>query len=392
MVPGRWALALGLFAVAYGTNVSTPLLLLYERELGLTPWTVTALFAVYPLGLAPALLYAGPASDVLGRRPVIVPGLVLSALASMVMIAGADSLTLLFVGRFLLGAVSGLVFVVASAWMQELGSADPMWAARLTGLVMYAGFGGGPLISGALGEWGPSPLVTPYLVHLALIGAALAVVWRVPESVRRVPGRRIRPNLGIPAESRSVFVKVVAPTAIGVFGFPSLAFGLFPVLLRPAMESIAIFVTGIIGLLAMGAIVPAQAWVGRVGPYRAAPTGMALGALGCGIGLVAFATGYWWLLLVASVLMGVASGLSMTSGLRFVDLITRPDDRGALTGAFYAVAYAAMTMPLLVSTAARAVGFSAVLAVLTALGAALALSLSRSSRRAARAVGTAGLT
>jgi hypothetical protein len=385
VVPGRWALALGLFAVAYGTNVSTPLLLLYERELGLTPWTVTALFAVYPLGLAPALVYAGPASDVLGRRPVLVPGLVLSAIASLVMIAGADSLTLLFVGRFLLGAVSGLVFVVASAWMQELGAANPMWAARLTGLVMYAGFGAGPLISGALGEWGPRPLVTPYLVHLALIVVALLVVRRVPESVVRDPRRRIRPNLGIPAEARGVFLKVVAPTAVGVFGFPSLAFGLFPVLLRPAMESIAVFVTGILGLLAMGSIVPAQAWVGRVGPYRAAPLGMALGTTGCAGGLVAFATGWWALLLPAAVLMGVASGLSMTSGLRFVDLITRPEDRGALTGAFYAVAYAAMTMPLVVSTAARAVGFSAVLAVLTVVGAALALWLARNAGRAALA-------
>lgn len=383
MSNGRWALALGLFAVAYGTNVSTPLLLLYERELDLSAWTVTALFAVYPLGLAPALVYAGPASDVLGRRPVLVPGLVLSALASAVMIAGAGSLPLLFVGRFLLGAVSGLVFVVASAWMQELGAANPMWAARLTGLVMYAGFGGGPLVSGALGEWGPAPLATPYVVHLGLVAVALAVVWRVPESVVRVTRRRIRPNLGIPPESRAVFVRVVAPTAVGVFGFPSLVFGLFPVLLRPAMESVAVFVTGILGLLAMGSIVPAQAWVGRVGPYRAAPRGLALGTVGCAGGLLAFATGWWPVLLPAAVLMGVASGLSMTSGLRFVDLITRTEDRGALTGAFYAVAYAAMTMPVLVSTVAGVVGFTTVLAVLTLLGAALAVWLGRGARLAA---------
>ena len=383
---GRWALALGLFAVAYGTNVSTPLLLLYERELGLTPWTVTALFAVYPLGLAPALVYSGPASDVLGRRPVVVPGLVLSAAASVVMIAGASSLPLLFLGRFLLGAVSGLVFVVASAWMQELGAANPMWASRLTGLILYAGFGAGPLISGALGEWGPVPLAVPYLVHLALVVAGLATVWRVPETVVRVVGRRMRPNLGVPPESRRVFWTVVAPTAVGVFGFPSLAFGLFPVLLRPAMESIAVFVTGIIGLLAMGSIVPAQAWVGRVGPYRAAPLGLALGTSGCATGLVAFSTGLWWLLLPASVLMGVASGLSMTSGLRFVDLITRPEDRGACTGSFYAVAYAAMTMPVVVSTLARPLGFTAVLAVLTAAGTTIAVLLLRSARQASLVV------
>ncbi len=372
---GRWALGIALFAVAFGTNVSTPLLLLYERELDISPWTVTALFAVYPIGLAPALVYAGPASDVLGRRPVIVPGLLLSAMASLVMIAGRDTLILLFVGRFLLGAVSGLVFVVASAWMQELWPADPMWAARLTGLVMYAGFGGGPLVSGALGEWGPAPLVVPYLVHLAILAVGISLIGTVPETVARNRSRRIRPNLGIPPESRATFVRVVVPTAIGVFGFPSLAFGLFPVLLRPAMESIAVFVTGILGLLAMGAIIPAQAWVGRIGPIRAAPIGLGMGTVGCALGMVAFMRDAWPLLLVASVAMGFASGLCMTSGLRLVDVLTRPEDRGALTGAFYAAAYAAMTMPLLVASAARSVGFSWVLGGLTAAGAAVTLWL-----------------
>lgn len=377
---GRFALGLALFAVAYGTNVSTPLLLLYDRELGLGPWTVTALFAVYPLGLAPALVYSGPASDVLGRRPVIVPGMILSALASLVMIAGRDELALLFVGRFLLGMVSGLVFVVASAWMQELGAADPMWAARLTGLVIYAGFGGGPLVSGALGEWGPAPLVVPYAVHLALLLTALTLIASVPETVTRDRHRRIRPNLGIPPESRATFVRVVVPTAVGVFGFPSLAFGLFPVLLRPAMESIAVFVTGLIGLLAMGAIVPAQAWVGRIGPMRAAPIGLGMGTLGSAIGMVAFLTDAWPLLLVASVAMGVASGLCMTSGLRLVDALTRPEDRGALTGAFYAAAYAAMTMPVLVASAARLIGFTTVLGVLAVAGAAVTVWLRVATR------------
>jgi hypothetical protein len=384
MAKGRQALALALFAVAFGTNVSTPLLLLYEERLDLSAWTVTALFAVYPLGLAPALAYSGPASDVLGRRALTVPGLVLSAAASFVLLLGADSLAALFLGRFLLGAVSGLVFVVASAWMQELGAADPVWATRLTSLVLYAGFGIGPFVSGVLGEWGPAPLVTPYVVHIALVLAAMAVIGTVPETVVPVPGRRITPNLGIPPASRSTFVRIVVPTALGVFGFPSLAFGLFPVLLRPAMESVAVFATGIVGVLAMSSIVPAQAWVGRVGPARAAPVGLAAGTLGCAIGTIAFLTDAWPLLFPASVCMGVASGLSMTAGLRFVDLITRPEDRGALTGAFYAAAYAAMTMPVIVATVARGIGFSPVLAVLTGVGAAGTIWLAGATRVAGR--------
>jgi MFS family permease len=377
---GRRALALALFAVSFGTNVATPLFLIYETRLDLSRWTVTALFAIYPIGLAPALVYAGPASDALGRRAVVLPGLVLSGVASLVMMFGRDSLPLLFAGRFLLGAVTGLVMAVASAWMQELGDADPMWNARLLGLVMYCGFGLGPFVGGVLGQWSSAPLVWPYVVHIAIVAAALIAMPLIPETVPR-SGRSIRPNLGVPENASSEFWRVVVPTALGVFGFPALAFGLFPVLLRPAMSDVAVFVTGLVFLLAMSLIVPAQAWVGRVGPYRAAPVGLALGTLGTGLGLVAFATGAWGVLFPASIAMGTASGLCMTAGLRFVDRLADRSQRGALTGSFYAAAYAGMTTPLIASTIARAFGFESVLAVMTGFGCLLAVWLTVSVRR-----------
>ena len=392
MGTARKSLVIVLFAVAFGTNVATPLFLIYETRLGLSRWTVTALFAVYPLGLAPALAYAGPASDAFGRRAVMIPGLLLSGAASGIMLAGADEAWMLFVGRFVLGAASGLALVVASAWMQEIGREDPVWTSRLLGIVIYGGFGLGPLVGGLLGQWGPARLVTPYLVHLALVVAALAVIHLVPETITRRVGHRVRPNLGIPADSRGMFWKVVAPTALGVFGLPSLTFGLFPVLLRPAMRSIAVLITGIVFIIAMSSIVFAQAWVGRVGPYRAAPLGLILGAVGCGLGLLAFATDAGPILFPASIVMGSASGRSMTSGLRFVDLITSPESRGALTGAFYAIAYAGMTMPVIVSSVARPLGYTPVLAILTAVGAAGSAWLVSAARSAhsAREFATVG--
>ncbi len=375
----RRALALALYAVAFGTNVATPLFLVYEQRLGLSRWTVTALFAIYPIGLAPALAYAGPASDVLGRRVVAIPGLVLSGLASLVMMLGDDSLWMLFVGRFLLGAVSGLVLVVASAWMQELGGTDAMWTARLLGLVMYGGFGLGPFVGGVLGQWSDHPLIWPYVTHLVLVAAGLGVIALVPETVSR-SRRAIRPNFGIPQGAAGEFWRVVVPTALGVFGLPSLAFGLFPVLLRSAMSGVAVFVTGLVFVLSMALIIPAQVWVGRVGAYRAAPAGLMLGTLGTAMGLVSFATGWWGVLFPASIAMGSASGLCMTSGLHFVDVLADPNQRGALTGAFYAAAYAGMTAPLVASTVARLIGYEAVLAVITAVGAGLATWLVAATR------------
>jgi MFS family permease len=71
------------FVAAFGTNVPTPLLLIYRDELGLTPNALTGAFGVYAAGLVPALLLAGPASDRVGRRPVVLPFVVLSVLTSL---------------------------------------------------------------------------------------------------------------------------------------------------------------------------------------------------------------------------------------------------------------------------------------------------------------------
>lgn len=370
--PALRRLSLGLFGVAFGTNVSTPLLLAYQQEMGLFTWAVTALFAIYPVGLTPAIVWGGPASDVLGRKALMVPAVVMSGVSSLLFILGASNLAALFMARLLLGGASGLGIVAASAWMQELGATDQRLAvARLTGMVVYGGFAAGPLVGGILGQWGPAPLVVPYLVHLALVGAGLVVLREVPETWPGIPGGRIRPRLGLPAGTRRAFLWVVVPTALAVFGFLSVAVGLFPVLLRPAMARIALFVTGATAALASLSIFLAQGLIVRVGALRSAPLALGAGTAGAALGAVAFATSGWPLLFPASIFLGVASGLALTAGLRFVDILTDPHNRGAMVGLFYTVAYSAMVMPVVVASIAAVSSYQTVLwgyAALAALG------------------------
>ncbi len=366
----RRRLALALFAVAFGTNVSTPLLLAYQTALDLSAWTVTALFAVYPVGLLPALLWSGPASDAVGRRRLTLPALAASALASLLFIVGTESVSILFAARFVLGCVSGVAFVVTTAWMQELSRPeDRQWSARLTGMIMYAGFGLGPLVSGILGQWGPAPLLTPYLVHLTLLLVATAGVLSVPETVTPDAARRVRPDLGLSPTTREPFWKIVAPTALAVFGFASLSFSLLPVLLRPVMAGVAVFVAGLIAAITALSIFATQAISIRLGALRAAPIAFGSGTVGCGLGAIAFANGWWALLFPAAIALGAASGLAVTSGLRFVDLLAEPARRGAMTGSFYGIAYAGMTLPVVIASLAGPNGFGAILTALTGVAA-----------------------
>lgn len=378
---GVW---LVLFAVAYGTNVPTPLLLMYRERMGLSATVLTAIFGVYAAGLLPALLLAGPASDRFGRRPVTAPFVVLSAVASGVFLLAASSVPLLFVGRFLQGAVSGVVFSVGSAWLTELtGAAAAGLAARRATVALSAGWGLGPLLAGLLGQWAPAPAITPYVVHLAVMSPALFAVWVVRETLppsRRARGRLV--NLGIPPVARRAFAAFVVPAGLLVFTFPSLAVTVLPLFLQRTMAGIDIAVTGAVAGLTMVSGVLVQPVGKRLAPGRSAPLGGVCGALGLGLSVVAEVAGAWPVLFVVAPLLGAGYGLSLAAGLTAAEHLAVPEARGAITASFYAVAYLGFAAPLAVSSAAAGVDFAAPLLVSVALTAALAAVLAGPGRRA----------
>jgi MFS family permease len=112
------AVAAVMFGVGWGANQFTSLLIAYHQHLGLTLSVDEALFGIYALGLIPALLVGGPASDRWGRRTLVRPAAVMSVAATVVLMVGAQSTPLLFVGRFLAGTVSGAVFAAGTAWVK----------------------------------------------------------------------------------------------------------------------------------------------------------------------------------------------------------------------------------------------------------------------------------
>ena len=94
--------AVGMFLVGYGTNVSTPFLVLYKDRLDLGQSATMGIFTVYVVGIMGTLVIAGPLSDRFGRRALVLPFSALSAFASIVLIFGRDDFVLLLFGRFLL--------------------------------------------------------------------------------------------------------------------------------------------------------------------------------------------------------------------------------------------------------------------------------------------------
>jgi Major Facilitator Superfamily len=363
------------FVAAFGTNVPTPLLLIYRDELGLSSNALTGAFGVYAAGLVPALLLAGPASDRFGRRPVVVPFVLLSVITSLLFLGAGSSVLLLFLCRFLQGAVSGVVFSVGTAWLAEL-IGEPARAARLTTAALGGGWALGPLTSGLLAQWAPAPTVLPYLVHVAFTLVSLVLLPAVPETLAaadRRAGALI--NLGVPVGARWAFWLVVLPIAVGVFTFPSTAVTVLPLLLTPSMPQIAVAITGLVAGVTLLTGVFAQPLGRRLGAVRAGPAGLAIGAAGLGLSLLGVGLEAWPLLIPVALLLGTAYGLCLAAGLTMVGVLAAPTARGALTGTFYACAYLGFGVPLLLSVTGGEAGFAVPLAELAVFTAVVAAAL-----------------
>lgn len=379
-----WAAAALLVAAAFGTNVSTPLLLIYRDRLDLSPSVLTAIFGVYALGLAPSLLFGGPASDRYGRTRVLLPATALVAVASLLFLAGENSVPMLFVARFVQGLASGAAFSVGSAWLQDLVGADrASVAARHGSLALNIGFCLGPLSAGLLGQYGPRPLVVPYLLHVVIVLVLLIAAVLIARGGEWAAGRRgaseaplfPRPQLG-PA-GRRVFAQTLIPTAICVYAFPSVAVTVLPLPLRHVHHAVAF--TGVLAAVTLGSgalIQPTAEWFGT----RRAPVGAGLGAVGYGLGAISAATATLPLAVVAGALLGAGGGLCLNAGLVLVQQLSGPTTRGATNGLFYTWAYVGFAMPLLTTSFVTTARLDLPLSALTAASAATAVWLLISPR------------
>jgi MFS family permease len=340
-----------LFAVSFGTNVSTPLLVVYRHRLGLSPTSVTSIFAVYAVGLLAALLVAGPASDRIGRRRVVLPFAVLAVLTSLLFIPAAHAAPLLYAARLLQGVVSGAVFSVGTAWLAESAyGVPPAVSARRASVALNSGFALGPLTAGLLGQWVRWPTVLPFLVHVVMCLVALVLAVQVPETVLE-PRRGKMVQLRLPAGAAPAFWALLVPTAVMVFAFPSTAATVLPFLLDPATPTVAI--AGLVAGLTLGTAA-LVAPLARPLHRRAAPIGLVAGAAGLLLAIGAARWHHWPVLLPVAVLMGTGSGLTMTSGLTLAEEIATEETRGALYALYYAVVYAGFGVPVIVTATAGA--------------------------------------
>lgn len=349
-----------MFAIAWGGNEFTPLLVMYRDVSHFSAVTVDMLLGAYVLGIVPALLVGGPLSDRFGRRPLMLPAAPLSLTGSLVLAFCAQSPLALSVGRVLCGLALGLVMAVGTTWIAELSASEPDAGAgaRRASLSLTLGFLVGAGVAGALAQWGPRPTETSYLVHVALTVATGLWLLRAPETraVEPAQGRgTLLADLRVPSIAHRRFRRVVVPLAPWVFGCAGSAYAVLPGLMRAHSGGMPIAFSGLLTVLTLGCGVGIQV-LGRAidtrRSARASVVALTIIVIGMGLGAAAAAQLTLALAFAAAAVLGMGYGLALVAGLSEVQRIAEPDDLAGLTAVYYSVAYLGFFIPAVLAVLA----------------------------------------
>ncbi len=361
-VPQWFLVAIAVFAVAWGGNQFTPLMVMYRLNGDLDLVFVDLLLLIYALGIAPALLISGPLSDRIGRKPVMLSAPVFSIVGSALIAAGETTGPLLLVGRALSGVGVGIVMAVGGSWVKELS--DPRFdakakstsGAKRQSMALTLGFGIGAGIAGSLAQFAPLPGQLPYILHIVLTVPTIVAMVVVPET-RQSPhlagGSRetILQSLRTPSVTHPRFLLVAAMIAPWVFGAAGVAYAIIPSLMQQEVGQ-PVFFSALITFFALLFGFGIQ----QFGPRIASETSARGSLVAMGIVVVGMALAMWMSAsptipgaIVAALVLGMGYGLSMFTGLNEVQRIAGPRDLAGLTGIFYCLTYIGFAFPAILT-------------------------------------------
>lgn len=340
--------ALLVVVLTAGAYLPSPLYPDYQRLFGYDDFVMTLLFATFALVSAPALLLFGPAADIVGHRPVLRCGVLLAAAGSCCFLL-ADSPGWLFAGR----AGQGLALGAATGAAQALITWHRSPTARIGGpllasLAFVAGTAAGPVVAGTLTRYGPAPLATPYLLHLALLAWVWVRLHRTVSAPAATHGaRRWRPTRPhIPIDVRPLFV-VAGLNGFLAWAVVGIYLALVPALLRRVLDGgNPALAGGVLGTVLIWSLL-AQLAGARCTSRTAQQLGVAA-LTGSLLLLAATQAASLPATLGSSLLAGAGHGLAFSGAARTVDAETPAGDRAGVGAALYLLFYLGSGAPAVV--------------------------------------------
>jgi DHA1 family tetracycline resistance protein-like MFS transporter len=322
---------LTIFVNLVGFGIIIPLLPFYAEKFGASPLVIGLLFGIFSLCQLVAAPALGDLSDRFGRRPVLIFSL-LGTVISFVMLAMAQSITMLFVARIVDG-LSGGNISTARAYVADV--TEPKDRARAYGLIGAAfglGFIFGPALSGVMSHISyTAPIWTA--AALTLIATGMAYFW-LPETVHRaaagtgMPFRNLAAMMQRPGLRRMLVIDFVYWFAFAIF---QTTFALF-VARRFGFDApktgyfFAAF--GVLGVIVQGGFI--RPIVHRLGDKPTFIAGLVCSAVGLVAATYAHSV---TLLAVALVPLAFGMGFGHPTVSSLVSRAGRQDEQGRVQGA-----------------------------------------------------------
>jgi len=358
-------------AITFSTvaGAPTPIYRFYRELLGLTPFTITLIFAVYAFTIIAGFLTIARLSDYVGRKPMILAALGLNAVALLLFFIAGSAGTLI-AARAVQGVGTGIALATLGALITDTA---PKWAATLNSVTAFFGLALGSLISGVFVAFAPSPTHLVFAVLLGVTVAEMAFVVWVTETVSAKPGAwsGMKPKLTVPKAAAAPLARLF-PLTLSAWALGGFYLSLMP--------SLVIEATGIRSPLVGAAVVSALMISGGLSSFatsafdagRMVRASSAMLAIGIVLTLFAIAERSSVGMVLATIVAGIGFGASYAASLRVLLPLAAAHERAGLLSAYFVESYLAFALPAIAAGLA-APRFGLVTTAL-AYGSALALS------------------
>jgi MFS family permease len=344
------AAACSLIAVFAASASPIPLYELYRRTDGLSHADLSLTAVAYFVAVMAALVVLGRLSNNVGRRPVALAALALTA-AGTLLLTEVHSVAPLIGGRVLQGIGCGLASSALAAFIIDSAPGSPSWLASAvtTGSPMV-GLTLGALGSGALAEYGPAPRTLAYFVAAGVLAACAVLIVAAHETVARVPGAMagLRPQVRVSAAARGLLpaagATFVATWALG--GFYQ-AFG--PSVAADQLGTTNTLIAAVIFASLMAPSAIGAPLAGRTIPANAQRIGMAVFFGAVVAILIALHGGSIVAFIVASAIAGAAQGTTFAGSMRALLAQATATERAGVLSVIYLISYGGAAIPGLIA-------------------------------------------
>src|SRR3954466_3317826 len=342
----RAAAAIAFLVFAANAAVS-PLYRIYQARFGFSATTLTLLFAVYIAVLLLTLLFFGSVSDYVGRRPVLLVGLIVGAAACGLFLS-AHALAQAVAARPLQGLAAGLLAGTASAALHDLRPDG-----RATPVVSSAAPTGGQAL-GALGASvvaqyasAPTHLVWWLILAAFVIGIVTVVLMPEPGTVGPGVASSLRLKVSVPRAARGAFVAAL-PALVGTWALAGAYLSLGPSLAAELLHSKNLVWGGILIFLLTGLGALASVVLAKRDPSTVMLGGCVALTVGALVTLASIQTRTPLALFIGTMVAGLGLGPAFMGAYRSTIALAPSGDRVGLIAAIYVVSYLATGIPAVI--------------------------------------------